>query len=252
MPKLAIACSSAAYCRGRSSRWRTIARRQRFVSTGLASGSGIVTAPARGQARPGRPRCAPPVSATRPSQARLPAAKSWPQPSAVDQHPPVGDHVGEERRLALCVLEADHIDAPSCRRRELGAQLDDPLQVWITKSHEHVDVASGSRSTSGHRSEQQGEADVVLGAQRCPQSREQLPRAPHVLPLGQRDVQRPRRWPSRTKAAFRDRAAKRAFMHTYLTSQEGQVRHESIIDQACVRSSHSHMSNRDCRLPPAS
>ena len=41
----------------------------------------------------------------------------------------------------------------------------------------------------------------------------------------------------RTKASFRDRAAERAFMHAYLTSQERQLRHESIIDQTCVRSS---------------
>jgi hypothetical protein len=42
-PNAVIAFSSAAYCLGRSSRWRTTASRERFLSTGLTSGSAMVS-----------------------------------------------------------------------------------------------------------------------------------------------------------------------------------------------------------------
>jgi hypothetical protein len=57
----------------------------------------------------------------------LAAAQSRPQPFAVDQHAPIRNHVSKERRLGLCVLEPNDIDAPACSRSQFGAELDDAL-----------------------------------------------------------------------------------------------------------------------------
>ena len=99
---------------------------------------------------------------------------------------------------ALGVLEPDDIDAPTSDTVSLAAARR-PDPGLDREDNEHINVACRRVGTSRRRSEQQREVDVVLGAQRCPQRRQQLPRPPRVLPLGQRYLQRPRGWPDGAK-----------------------------------------------------
>ncbi len=101
------------------------------------------------------------------AQTRLPAAQSWPQPFAIDEHPPVSNHLGEERWLGFCVLEANDINAPTRSCGEFGTELDDPIEAWIAKSNEHVDITPWRVGTSRCGPEQQSEANVGFRTQRC-------------------------------------------------------------------------------------
>ena len=104
--------------------------------------------------------------------------------------------------------------------REFGAKLEDPVQTRVAKRNEHVNVAPGRVGPSRNRTEQKHKADVVIGAQRSPEGRDQRPRPPDVLTLGQRDLERSRGRPHRTKTALRYRAPEGSLVYPQLISQE--------------------------------
>jgi hypothetical protein len=48
-------------------------------------------------------------------------------PLPIDEHSALRDDIGEQRRLALRILEPDDINSAANARAELGTEVDEPL-----------------------------------------------------------------------------------------------------------------------------
>jgi hypothetical protein len=153
-------------------------------------------------------------------QGWLAQPQARPSSVSIDKHPSFGHHVRQEGWVVLRIAKANNLNRTADRRSQPLAQVNHLFQTRVAQINDYVDIAGGRVGPSRRRAEQHGEANVLLRPQCSPKSRHQMPRAPHVLPLRERQVELSRSWTTSPEAALVHGSSQSPLINAHMLGQE--------------------------------